>query len=63
MSPGAPGSPDRSCQEPVSTVRRHKQFADVADPNKGLLFLFYSLLLLFLLSLEYFNVLSLMSAP
>ena len=28
MSPGAPGSPDRSCQEPVSTVKRHKQFAD-----------------------------------
>ena len=29
MSPGAPDSPDRSCQEPVSTARRHKQFADV----------------------------------
>ena len=29
MSPGAPDSPDRSCQEPVSTVRRHEQFADV----------------------------------
>ena len=28
MSPGDPGSPDRSCQEPVSTVKRHKQFAD-----------------------------------
>jgi hypothetical protein len=30
VSPGDPDSPDRSCQEPVSTVRRHKQFADVA---------------------------------
>ena len=29
MSPGAPDSPDRSCQEPVSTARRHKQFADI----------------------------------
>ena len=28
MSPGAPGSPDRSCQEPVNTARRHEQFAD-----------------------------------
>jgi len=25
----APDSPDRSCQEPVSTTRRHKQFANV----------------------------------
>ena len=30
MSPGAPDSPDRSCQEPASTVRRHEQFADVS---------------------------------
>ena len=29
MSPRAPSSPDRSCQEPVSTARRHEQFADV----------------------------------
>ena len=29
MSPGAPDSPDRSCQEPASNVRRHEQFADV----------------------------------
>ena len=29
MSPGEPDSPDRSCQEPVSTVRRHEQFPDV----------------------------------
>jgi hypothetical protein len=29
VSPGAPDSPDRSCQEPASTVRRHEQFADV----------------------------------
>ena len=28
MSPRAPDSPDRSCQEPVSTVRRHKHFPD-----------------------------------
>ena len=28
MSPGDPGSPDRSCQEPVSTVRRHEHFPD-----------------------------------
>ena len=34
MSPGAPDSPDRSCQEPVSTVRRHEQFADVRDIDK-----------------------------
>ena len=30
VSPGALGSPDRSCQEPVSTARRHQQFANVA---------------------------------
>ena len=29
MSPGALSSPDRSCQEPVSTAKRHEQFADV----------------------------------
>ena len=29
MSPRAPDSPDRSCQEPVSTVKRHEQFANI----------------------------------
>ena len=42
MSPGDPGSPIRSYQEPVSTVRRHEQFADkiafillVTDRDRG----------------------------
>ena len=29
MSPRALGSPNRSCQEPVSTARRHEQFVNV----------------------------------
>ena len=28
MSPRAPNSPDRNCQEPVSTIRRQEQFAN-----------------------------------
>ena len=31
MFSGAPDSPNRSCQEPASTVKRHKQFADIID--------------------------------
>ena len=29
MSPGTSNSPNRSCQEPASTVRKHEQFANV----------------------------------
>ena len=42
MSPGAPGSPNRSCQEPVSTARRHERFADALrlrkDPKATLIY-------------------------
>ena len=27
----APSSPDRSCQEPISTTKRHQQFANVRN--------------------------------
>ena len=37
MFPGAPDSPDRSCQEHVSTARRHKQFADAAKGSTQVL--------------------------
>ena len=41
MSPGAPNSPDRSCQEPVSTIRRHEQFAN--EPSLFLMLFIRSL--------------------
>ena len=47
VSPRAPDSPDRSCQEPVSTARRHKQFADVAKLYKVLVRIIYRVIIVF----------------
>jgi hypothetical protein len=37
VSPGDPNSPNRSYQEPVSTVRRHEQFTDIKLYNYNFL--------------------------
>ena len=31
MSPRDPSSPNRSCQEPISIVKKYKQFADISQ--------------------------------
>ena len=44
MSPKTPNSPNRSYQEPVSTVKRHKQFANIFKLfNTAIIGIFYKL--------------------
>ena len=44
MSPKTPNSPNRSCQEPASTVKKHEQFADAISYKNGVIYIKMELL-------------------